>query len=106
MTPIKKPLFFCLLALLFQLVVVFSSFAQKPTLKFEHLSINAGLSQNNVLCVLQDHLGFMWFGTRDGLNKYDGYTFTWYRNDLKDPNSISHNFIVDILEDSAGNIWV
>ncbi|HMH34476.1 MAG TPA: two-component regulator propeller domain-containing protein, partial [Puia sp.] len=106
MKPIKKPLSRCLLVLLFQLAMAFSSSAQKPTLKFEHLGINAGLSQNNVLCVLQDHLGFMWFGTRDGLNKYDGYTFTWYRNDLRDQNSLSHNFIMDMLEDSAGNIWI
>jgi len=96
---------FLLIFLLLQLVV-FSSYSQKPTLKFGHLDINAGLSQNNVLSILQDHKGFMWFGTRDGLNKYDGYTFTLYRNDPANQNSISNNFINDMLEDSAGNIWL
>ena len=75
-------------------------------LKFDHLNINAGLSENNVLCVLQDSRGFMWMGTRDGLNKYDGYKFTWYRNEAGNPHSISNNFITSILEDSRGNIWV
>ncbi|MEO5684700.1 MAG: two-component regulator propeller domain-containing protein [Chitinophagaceae bacterium] len=81
------------------------SFSQKPYLKFEHLDINAGLSQNNVICVLQDSRGFMWFGTRDGLNRYDGYKFTVYKNDATDKYSISNNFITGILEDDNGNIW-
>ena len=59
-------------------VLVLSSVldAQKPNLKFDHLDISAGISQNHVLCTIQDKRGFMWFGTHDGLNKYDGYTFT------------------------------
>ena len=81
-------------------------FAQQRNLKFDHLDINAGLSENNVLCVLQDSRGFMWMGTRDGLNKYDGYKFTLYRNNSNDSNSISNNFITALTEDSKGNIWV
>ena len=92
--------------LLFLQLTCFGAFSQKKHLKFEHLDINAGLSQNNVLCILQDKRGFMWFGTRDGLNKYDGYNFTIYKNDAKDSNSISNNFIYDILEDSKGVIWI
>jgi signal transduction histidine kinase/ligand-binding sensor domain-containing protein/DNA-binding response OmpR family regulator len=106
MTPIKKTRSLYALILFILQAVVFPTFSQKPTLKFEHLGINNGLSQNNVLCVLQDHKGFMWFGTRDGLNKYDGYRFTVYKNDSKDPNSISNNFVTDMLEDSNGNIWI
>ncbi len=79
---------------------------QKQLLKFEHLDINAGLSQNHIICILQDSRGFMWFGTRDGLNKYDGYKFTIYKNDAKDSNSISNNFITGIVEDARGFIWI
>src|SRR5712672_562647 len=75
---------------------------QQPGLRFEHLDINAGLSQNNVLSVLQDSRGFMWFGTRDGLNKYDGYTFTVYKNKTQDDRSLSNNFVYDIVEDAKG----
>jgi len=80
--------------------------AQLPGLKFEHLDIDDGLSQNNVLNVLQDSRGFIWFGTRDGLNKYDGYQISIYRNDPKNKGSISNNFISDIIEDHHGYIWV
>ena len=94
------------LILPFILVCSFCAFAQKQNLKFEHLDINAGLSQNHVLCILQDSRGFMWFGTSDGLNKYDGYKFTFYKNDAKDSNTISNNFITGIVEDAEGIIWV
>jgi len=80
--------------------------SQKQNLKFDHLDINSGLSQNNVLCVLQDSRGFMWFGTRDGLNRYDGYKFTLYRNDLANDHSLSNNFITALIEDTKGNMWV
>ncbi len=83
-----------------------TAFTQRKNLKFDQLDINDGLSQNNVLCVLQDSRGFMWFGTRDGLNKYDGYKFTLYRNKETDKSSISGNFISAIAEDKEGNIWV
>jgi signal transduction histidine kinase/CheY-like chemotaxis protein/ligand-binding sensor domain-containing protein len=80
-------------------------FAQSKQLKFRHLDRAAGLSQSNVTCILQDARGFMWFGTRDGLNKYDGYQFTVYKN-TADTNSISNNFITHILLDSKGVLWV
>lgn len=75
-------------------------------LEFEHLDINKGLSQNNVICVFQDTRGFMWFGTKDGLNRYDGYSFTIYRYDEKNKHSISGNTVNDILEDPEGIIWI
>ncbi|MEO5592195.1 MAG: two-component regulator propeller domain-containing protein [Chitinophagaceae bacterium] len=80
--------------------------SQKQNPKFDHLDINSGLSQNNVLCVLQDSRGFMWFGTRDGLNRYDGYKFTLYRNDAANDHSLSNNFITALTEDTKGNMWV
>ncbi|HEY8894612.1 MAG TPA: two-component regulator propeller domain-containing protein, partial [Niastella sp.] len=50
----------------------FVAFSQQQQIRFEHLGINDGLSQSNVTCILQDSRGFMWFGTRDGINMYDG----------------------------------
>ena len=63
---------------------------------FEHITSNDGLSQNDVLCVFQDSLGFMWFGTNDGLNKYDGYSFEIYKTQKSDSNSIIGNLFKDI----------
>ncbi|GEO11174.1 hybrid sensor histidine kinase/response regulator [Segetibacter aerophilus] len=88
------------------LALPFAASAQNKSLKFEHIGISAGISQINITCVFQDSYGFMWFGTRDGLNRYDGYKFTIYRHDSKDDNTISNNFIQDIKEDKSGNIWI
>lgn len=79
---------------------------QLHNIKFQRLDITNGLSQNNALCVMQDSRGFIWIGTRDGLNRYDGYKFTVYRNDVTDASSISGNFITALTEDNQGNIWV
>ena len=92
--------------LLILLACCLQSAAQKKLLQFEHLGTGDGLSQNNVLCILQDSHGFMWFGTRDGLNKYDGYKFTVYKNEPLNPKSISSNFIKDIIETSDGDLWL
>src|SRR5687768_17610840 len=81
-------------------------YAQERNLKFEHFTRKEGLSHSNVMCILQDSRGFMWFGTRDGLNKYDGYEFTVYKNDPTNNNSLSHNYVTDIIEDSEGNLWI
>ncbi|MCB9209262.1 MAG: hypothetical protein H6609_07750 [Ignavibacteriales bacterium] len=75
-------------------------------LTFEHLSIEHGLSQITVHAILQDSKGFLWFGTEDGLNRYDGYNFTIFRHDPMDSNSISDNFIWSLFEDSENNIWI
>src|SRR3977135_433722 len=80
--------------------------SQRKNIKFEHLGTDQGLSQSNVTCILQDSRGFMWFGTRDGLNKYDGYKFTVYKNDNKSVNSLSNNYVSDIYESPDGNIWI
>src|SRR5450631_1955620 len=74
--------------------------------RFGHLGTEAGLSQSNVLCIYQGSRGFMWFGTREGLNKYDGYTFTVYRADETNPNSLAHNTVQDIAEDADSNLWI
>jgi len=82
-----------------------AAFSQKQQIRFTHLSTEQGLSQSNVTCILQDTRGFMWFGTRDGLNKYDGYGFTVYKNKAADPGSLSNNFITSIIEDKRGGLW-
>ena len=84
----------------------FLSFAQRPSLYFEHFGTHEGLSQINVNCIIQDSRGFMWIGTRNGLNRYDGYKFIVYRNDSKDDHSLSNNMINDLAEDADGNVWV
>ncbi|HYJ64231.1 MAG TPA: two-component regulator propeller domain-containing protein, partial [Parafilimonas sp.] len=96
--------FRCFIFLILALPIV--AFCQKRQLEFDHFNTNEGLSQSNVLCILQDSRGFMWFGTREGLNMYDGYKFTVYKNDLKNKNSISGNFISSIIESRNGNIWI
>ena len=80
--------------------------AQHQQVRFTYLTTNEGLSQNTVTCILQDKRGFMWFGTQDGLNKFDGYTYTLYRNDPKKASSLSHNYIHTLLEDRQGRLWI
>jgi ligand-binding sensor domain-containing protein/signal transduction histidine kinase/DNA-binding NarL/FixJ family response regulator len=95
-------LFVSVLTLFFGL----NSFSQNRNLSFKHLSIKNGLSQNGVMAIFKDSKGYMWFGTRDGLNMYDGYEFTIYRHDDIKPGSISNNFISTIKEDGNGILWI
>jgi signal transduction histidine kinase/ligand-binding sensor domain-containing protein len=81
-------------------------FAQYTNLKFEHITIEDGLSKSTVNCILKDSQGFMWFGTDNGLNKYDGYEFTVYKHNQNDTSSISGNRITCISEDFDGNLWI
>ena len=70
--------------------------------RFLHLSQEDGLSQNAGLAFLQDNRGFVWIGTQDGLNRYDGHTFTVYKNDPDNPVSLSYNSSNALLEDRDG----
>src|SRR5918993_1820287 len=79
---------------------------QAPSLYFEKLTAANGLSNNKINCILQDKRGFMWIGTNDGLNRYDGNRFTIFRNDPADNSSISGNIIRDLHEDEAGILWI
>jgi len=87
------------------ILLPFLSFAQRPSLNFEHFGTREGLSQINVNCIIQDSRGFMWIGTRNGLNRYDGYKFIVYRYDSKDEHSLSNNMVNDLVEDADGNVW-
>lgn len=80
-------------------------FAQSREVNFRRFSIEQGLSQSNVFCILQDRTGFMWFGTEDGLNRFDGYRFRVFKH-LQDTSSISSNFINTLFEDRTGKLWI
>ncbi len=78
----------------------------KRDLKFDHYNLAEGLSQSSVFAVLQDRYGFLWIGTQDGLNRYDGYRFTHYRHNPDNPHSLASNFISALYEDRSGTLWV
>ena len=80
--------------------------AQNEEYFFKHLGIENGLSQNSVFSILQDRQGFVWFGTKEGLNRYDGYNFKVFNRDPSDSSSIGGNVINSIIEDPNGEIWV
>ncbi|MTH16058.1 hybrid sensor histidine kinase/response regulator transcription factor [Flavobacterium sp. LC2016-01] len=80
------------------------SFAQDNPVKF--LDISDGLSNNSVTTIFQDSDGYLWFGTYDGLNRYDGYNFKVFRNRINDKKSLSFNAVYNIEGDSQKNIWV
>lgn len=108
--------FFALLffALTFTLApVTASSLPAEPTpppipknIRFERLGLEDGLSQSAILATLQDHQGYLWFGTQDGLNRYDGYSFTVFRHDAEDSNSLSSSGILSLAEDADGYLWI
>lgn len=75
-------------------------------IEFEHISIDEGLSQSTVNSMIQDSKGFLWFGTEDGLNRFDGYKFTVFRPSTVESGSISHNYIWCIYEDKEGKLWI
>src|SRR6266540_2336858 len=78
----------------------------KCVLRFDHISIEQGLSQSSVWVIFQDSRGFLWFGTEDGLNRYDGYTFKTYKPDPDVPSSLSDRAITAIIEDKDGYLWI
>jgi ligand-binding sensor domain-containing protein/two-component sensor histidine kinase len=73
---------------------------------FRQLTIREGLSQSGILSIIQDSKGYLWFGTGNGLNKFDGYRFTIYLNDPYDSVSLSDNGISALFEDKEGNLWI
>jgi two-component system sensor histidine kinase ChiS len=82
------------------------SHSQKHISCFNHISIDDGLSQSSVYCILQDKKGFMWLGTQEGLNRYDGYKFKTYKQRPQDEATISNNYVWTIFEDNAGVFWI
>ncbi|MBN2103879.1 histidine kinase [bacterium] len=80
--------------------------AESYSLRFEHLSVEQGLSQSSVLSIAQDDDGFMWFGTYEGVNRYDGFQFKNYTYHSEDTTSLSQNVVRAIVFDQAGTLWV
>jgi ligand-binding sensor domain-containing protein/signal transduction histidine kinase len=74
--------------------------------RFERITVEDGLSQNAVLTILQDRRGFIWLGTEDGLNKYNGYGFEIFKHDPDDPTTIADSLTSKIYEDQSGNLWI
>jgi signal transduction histidine kinase/ligand-binding sensor domain-containing protein/DNA-binding response OmpR family regulator len=86
--------------------VIFFATAQKPDINFTSLSTKDGLSSNTVNAILKDRQGLIWFGTEDGLDKFDGTNFTIYRHKQGDSTTLQANEILSVYEDKAGNLWV
>ncbi|NOT03166.1 MAG: hypothetical protein HOP27_01060 [Anaerolineales bacterium] len=82
------------------------NFAPGSVFRFEHLTIEDGLSQNAGLAIFQDSRGYLWIGTQDGLNRYDGYGSKIYKHDPDDPHSISYNSILSMGDDKNGSLWI
>ncbi len=82
-------------------------YGQLPDIKkFSSLTTADGLSQSNVNCILKDKAGFMWFGTRDGLNRYDGANFVIFRHDPANPHSLPDNQVKTLFEDEQSRLWI
>lgn len=88
------------------ILIPFLLFSQARQLKFQQFTIDQGLSQSSVNAIAQDRQGYMWFGTQDGLNRFDGYTFKVYRHSPTDSTSISANYIWRIVADPEGHLWI
>ncbi len=80
--------------------------APEPTLRFEHLSVEQGLTQESVLSIVQDPDGFMWFGTQTGLARFDGYRFTTYRNVVGKAGTLSNDWVRVLHVDPKGRMWI
>ena len=92
------------------IILIFASYVsatgQAPLLHFAKITSGNGLSNNKVNAIHQDRRGFIWFGTDDGLNRFDGNNFTIFRNQPGNAYSISGNIILDIVEDNDGILWI
>jgi len=74
--------------------------------QFDHYGVEEGISQSEILCIFQDSEGYMWFGTQDGLNQFDGYSFESYYFNPSDSTTLSNSWIFDITEDDKGFLWI
>jgi ligand-binding sensor domain-containing protein/serine phosphatase RsbU (regulator of sigma subunit) len=80
--------------------------AQEPQLRFDYITVEDGLSNGTIFSMVQDQIGFMWFGTQSGLNKYDGYNITIFKHDPQNPNSLSNDNAGNLFIDRDGIIWI
>src|SRR5437868_155270 len=80
--------------------------AQAGSARFTRISVEQGLSQNSVQAILQDHSGFLWVGTEEGLDRYDGHSFVVFKHDPKEPQSLLDDVISVLHEDRQQRLWV
>src|SRR5688572_12605269 len=74
--------------------------------RFMHLTVEDGLSQNTVRAILQDRIGFLWFATEEGLNRYDGYTFRVFKRNRRQAGTLPDDMVTALCEDRSGRLWV
>ncbi|MGD2085918.1 MAG: two-component regulator propeller domain-containing protein [Candidatus Aminicenantes bacterium] len=98
----KSGSLFLLLSILFSTGL----YCQKTRLQFQQFTIEQGLAQNSVFCILQGQKGLMWFGTEQGLNRFDGYTFVVHKSQYNNPNSLNNSFILSFHQDADGIFWI
>ena len=104
--------YFLIILVFSPIITGVSVYSQNNTFRFdkitsENIKIEKGLSVNSVNCILQDTKGFMWFGTWDGLNKFDGYKFTVYKaNEFENNNDLCNQTVHALFEDKDSNIWI
>jgi ligand-binding sensor domain-containing protein len=101
-----KYLRWCFCAFVLLAITAAELAAQQSNVRWRHLTIEDGLSQSIAFSIVQDLVGFIWVGTEDGLNRYDGYEFEVYVHDPQDPTSISDNYISALHIDRSGTLWV
>ena len=80
--------------------------AQKPKLRFERLSTEIGLTHSTINCFLQDHKGYLWFGTWSGLGRYDGFGVRLFREETGNPKTLASDQITSLMEDRNRRIWI
>lgn len=106
---IKVKVFYAFILLLLIAVDIYSNKYNQldfKTLTVKNYSIENGMSDNTIKVIFQDYLGYLWIGTKDGLNRFDGYDFKVFRHSIIDTSSISSNIIECIQQDSKNNIWI
>jgi len=92
--------------IIFSLLMVVNAFSQSEDIRFEHITVSDGLPHNHIKCIIQDHLGFLWFTTQNGLVKYNGYNFKTFVPEPDDTNSINTRNPIWVIEDHLGDLWI
>ena len=92
----------------FAVVLFFTTnlFSQSSNLRFQRLTIKEGLSQSSANSIIQDHLGLIWLGTQDGLNRFDGYDVETFKHQIKQPKTLSSSYVLQLYESSDHTLWV